>query len=284
MLRYSFYCLLLMLGAFSFAQTRAITDLERIGCADVIVIGTIEEILDQTKSNTSNVVFKATDVAVIHVEKTLKGKVGERIDVTNLPIASPGNVGMLQPGRRMLFFVQQLRDRFMLPYGAPCLRPVQEKDAIDALIQQFPLSVRLTSPNGPCYFGRPVPLIVQISNTGTTPVGITTITLQGFYYSPLMELTLGGGYPEDSPHADPANNTIIEPGKTYTVTLKYQLTQPKSWKDYVPESYLLTRAAIRIRATIERNTPRKSPDDVYIVVSPLTPVLIGFPPPTADLP
>ena len=266
------------------SQMRTITDAERIGLSDLIIVGVVEEVMSREKTNSQNTVLLPTDIAIVRVEKVLKGLPITHVNVTSLPMASKEK-GRIYAGVRLLFFLQKSRDLYTLYYaGDPMLRSVDEEDKFVELIKQFPVSVELVPPTTPCIYGQQTELTVKITNKSEHQIGISEMNLEGFYFSPSMEKNIGTSSRTaiDGPHANNVTSTYIKPGDTYIVNVKYAISRPESWKIYKPETHLLTTIALRIIVTVDNSIPRENPKDIYLVTSPPVLAIIGDPLPKID--
>lgn len=270
-------CVVLLLSFIIFSQAQNVkmmSDLERIGTADVIIKASIESVSS----------LQAPDGKILlTVIRVLKGKAADAVPQQKITIGSlniPASFAkMLTPGKEFLFFLQQTRDGYIANRGIIGIRPVQNEKMIAELIKAYPVQVTLDDP-GTFIFGQATPISIHIKNTTDAPIKISVIKFRGFFRIKEMQYPQIDTYvlPDEAGlHSDPYTPTSIEPQQTYTVQLPFQLACPFMGRDPVLQGIDSFKMAMYVQVMIDQHIPRKNASDTYLVNSPLYETSIAFP-------
>jgi len=262
MIRWTILLTVFLITLAASAQIRQMTDLERVGTADLIVAGTIQKVVDSGK---------ATGVMTVRVGRVLKGTAGETVDIHNLRWLRGKAVEAFGEGKEFLFFMQSMREGYVLPRGMASIYPTGHTDVIANLVKNYPLTLTVAEPLGPIVIGRRMPVTITLKNNTDKPIGVSEIELLGFFLSPEMDATLSNtvGPEINGHHVAIWQVETIEPGKEFTVNLEFAGELPAAWKMKPPAPGTAAEVKIRFRVTVDLETPRKRDADTYYMNSPL---------------
>lgn len=276
------------------AMMIALPDEEYVGTADAIIVGTV---LDDARMNPAREWL--TGRATVRVDQVLKGAPAKTVIVYHSapPQTPPGTMimdhggFMLAPQTQHLFFLYRLQDGYSLVNGMQGRRDVAEVARFQQLITAIPVQLTMALPPATSfYFGQPAPVTIIASNRGNTAIEIRNPSLESYFVSPRMGLTMQlRVQPEQANAAPTANGAVfgmpmqqqpitVEPGKTVNLTLNVTSDKPASWQVFTPDTYLLTPITLRARVYI---MPIAGNNRLagYSVATPWQQVLVGFPPP-----
>ena len=290
--------LLMVFPAFVYSQGKIMTDLERIGTADIIIVGTIVKTDD---------IGKASGIMLITNNKSLKGEAPQSITIINLASFRQQTIKLLDIGTQHIFYLQRIRDGYTLTHGQFSLRPVTDIDKIIKLLKDFPLIVTINQPLKPFIFYKPSEFMATINNISNTSISFSKIELQGFFESKEITDTSISRFvgPEvNNKNIDIIKTIILQPHTGISIPLSYQIYPPPAWiltanvkkldnptgdgsqttistpiqsMDYLK---FTTGLSIRVRISIDLETPRKNVYDIYYVSSPLSHTTLHFVKPT----
>jgi len=251
--------------------TLSLTPQTRIGTADLIVLGTVKEVVYTTKETQGSV--------IIQVNRTLKGPTRERVTISNLKWMSSDHLQRLQVGQQRLFFLQIVRNAYVLPNGPLSVMQIADERAIANAIAAFPLEMSLAPPVGPFFFSeQEVTVQLKVKNVSQLPIGIVGAYLKGFYYAPSLPLNLDKDLlqPKFNPEDRHPKITIIPAGEEVVLSLRVVFRKPTAWKNVQPGSYWQTAIGLRAETVISLEVPYQGIFKTYIARTPLVVTTIGF--------
>jgi hypothetical protein len=179
---------------------------------------------------------------------------------------------MPKVGDAHLFLLQRTHDGLT----ANLTRGVKRLDAVDEInrdIKATSLTITLSAPETPLYFGQPTPLTITLTNTSATPMKISFLSLSGFYYANRMESIVQSMI---SLNKDRQVQTsfLLDANSKQTTMVYARAMAPPSLALFGPDSYLITVASLHMDA-------RFSTDDSnvqnFITRSNWVDALIGYP-------
>ena len=169
--------------------------------------------------------------------------------LTVLVINYGGNnpVPMPKVGDSQVFFLQRTRDGFTsnLSQG---VKGIDTLDAVTKLVQTLPLTVKLTAPETPLYFGEMTPVTITLVNNSATALQITSINLSGYYYAPRMENYVQSmiSFSKDAQPKFPMDPLTLDANGKQTITVYVKATVPPSLALLGPDSYVVTVASLHL--------------------------------------
>lgn len=297
------YLFVVLVGALPVGATMMqVTDSELLGKSDLIIVGTIGDtkVLPDEPSWSGG-------VAVIRVDQVLKGAndlLGKTVTVRYPipPTMPPGTIildhgGMVLPANEQkLFFLQRAQGGYAITGGQQGMRTVNDAERFRTLLPDVPVTLTMKPSQPAFYFKQAVPVTIIVENTGTTPIQLYQINLEGFFYSGQMESSLAftlvndaikerGPMPLDLPaEALQPDQMIVNPGKTATLGFRYTLARPASWKVFTPDTYFQAPMAIRATVFLQPKPEVGAPQPVgYRIASPWVSSMTGFTPPADPL-
>lgn len=238
------------------AQVKQMTDLERVGTADLIFAGSIQKIVDSGLK---------TGVMTVRTGRIIKGTAGETVDIHNLIWLRGKAEEAFSEGKELLFFLQVSREGYFLPHGMASFYPIGNAEAIENLVKNYPLTAVVTEPLGAITIGQRTPVMITFKNNTDKQIGISAIDLQGFYLAQEMDATLGKtvGPEINGHHVAIWQVSTIEPGKEYVANLEFAGEMPTAWREKPPVPGTAAEVKVRFRVTVDIETPRKRDSDTY---------------------
>ena len=274
---------LLILPLAGIAQAIAMTDLERIGIADVIVVGTIAK---------TNDIGKAEGQMQLIVNQVIKGAADHLITVNNLANFRH-HMQLLNIGTQHIFFLQKMRDGYSIMHGLLCLRPMTELDNIVKLTADYPVTVSINKPITPLIFNGHSVINITVKNVTNTPISFSKIVLQGYFEAKEVsepDITPYVGQEASGQNIDFDKEIILQPHQSRVLSLKYPVMTSEDWLAYfnmpnratptLSASEIVKRSTsgleIRVKVCVDLETPRRRIFDVYYVCSPLCHTTIHY--------
>ena len=286
-------CCMLCFCVISFAamsEGKSLSDLERIGTADIIIIGTIKVASD---------IGKSCGTMTVATDKSLKGTAPAIITIHNLSNFRHQHVKLLDIGTQHIFYLQRIHEGYILTHGLLSLRPVIDINDITNIINNFPVSVLINDVNDQYIFNHSTKIAITITNLTNQPISFSTINLEGFFNDKEYDYQSIIPYVDSEIHnqfCDIEKSIILQPHQQTGITLQYPIfsfnlqnmnKMTQTQKDLITKdittapsddqaSHIKFKLAIRIKVCFDLNTPRKNAFDIYYVDSPLYKASIHF--------
>lgn len=244
-------------------EATVMTDLERIGKSDLIVIGTVDKVTDIGKQIGK---LELSDISV------LKGKNTDKLVILNLASFRGKKITMLDPGQRYIFFLYQVPGGYTLYHGSLSVLPVTDEKKITDLINNYPVAVVVDKPDKLYNYADPfagIKLKVTVKNNTDTPINVSLIQLEGFFEAndfPTRDISLLRDEERSGRHNSTAAKTTIAPNDNYVTELIFPLEQPESWMMTPPKEQTKYDLNIRVCVSVDKQAAR-NPNDVYHVCS-----------------
>ncbi len=152
-------------------------------------------------------------------------------------------------GDANLYFLQRTKDGY-----STNLTQVQGMNAVDditKLVDEAPLTAKLTAPATPLYFGQATPITVSLTNNTAAQMKITFINLSGFYYANRMESyvqSMVASAPKTEPGKPMQEPITLDANGKQTLTLYVTTLAPPSLALLGPDSYIVTFASLHADA------------------------------------
>jgi len=237
-------------------QSSRLTDLQIVGCANLVIIGTVTSV-----SEIPDAPDATNGQAVIAIEKILQGTAATTVTMRYpLPPKSPSagiateHSGItLQPGDRKCFILQEGQDAYTPVAADQGVRSADQAPWLAESLRLIQLKVSFTNPLGPIYIGQTVPMTIHVTNTGTSPMYIDSVTITGQFSSDIMGSTLPmrekQQEQEQLAKAHPEPLEIVG-GATIEKTFLLTTVEPGGWQIYGAESYIITPVAVRVMVSV----------------------------------
>jgi len=261
------------------AQFKPMTDLERVGTADLIIAGSIDKVVDAGTR---------TCMMTVRIGRVIKGAAEETVDIHNLLWLRGRATEEFREGKEFLFFLQSAREGYLLPRGMATISPIGQAAAIEHLVKHYPLTATVTEPLGAITVGQRIltPVTITFKNNTDTPIGVSAIDFQGFYLAPEMDATLSHtvGPEINGHHVAPWQVSTIEPGQEYVANLEFAGWMPVAWREKPPAPGTTAEVKVRFKVTVDIETPGKGDAETFYMNTALlaTKVIMGEAKPVAE--
>lgn len=251
----TFYCLAITM--LSFGQ-RATLDEQMIGNTDLVVVGTITEVLEvpgtmgiQGEKNFGN--FRSHNAIMkqisFSVEELLKGMDKTQKITVSIPVQTNQKIDWPIVGETKIFYLQKSQDGYAVVYGLQSIQALEKIEEADTLIKSVPLILTLNSIKNPLFIGKTTPITVTVTNLTDTPLTLRNFNLSGFFHAKRMEsaisfsTTLYDRQNMDTLAAIPQQITL-DAKSTKEISLYVTTHLPQSMALLGPDSYMITIAAL----------------------------------------
>lgn len=285
------FVLLVLCGLLSpsWGMMAQMTDQDKVGTADLIMIGTV-----LSTRQLPNVDFFTAGEAHVRVDRILKGEQVDEVVVrygiippmqNNMTITDHNGMSLLRDSTH-LFFLQRAQGGYAFVGGPMGMVDPKEADRVAALIADIPASVSFSGNVGPFLFGKRVELHMVARNTSKKPLSISAIDLELFVLSPrlgnyipmtIVESTIPGQVPSPMVAYATPKRDMITPGGEYKCTMQVTCNQPAEWQFLGEESYLFSQAMVRARLFVQPSTEDAQPAAGNTVTSSWKLTFIGYP-------
>lgn len=251
----TFYCLAITM--LSFGQ-RATLDEQMIGNTDLVVVGTITEVLEvpgtmgiQGEKNFGNIRSHNAIMKQISfsVEELLKGMDKTQKITVSIPVQTNQKIDWPIVGETKIFYLQKSQDGYAVVYGLQSIQALEKIEEADTLIKSVPLILTLNSIKNPLFIGKTTPITVTVTNLTDTPLTLRNFNLSGFFHAKRMEsaisfsTTLYDRQNMDTLAAIPQQITL-DAKSTKEISLYVTTHLPQSMALLGPDSYMITIAAL----------------------------------------
>lgn len=272
--------------------TAAVMNQNLVSTSDVIASATVTAVADVTPSGMGGAAGNSPGVGkfgmgmtieelTLQPKQVLLGTVPDGTIKVRLTIFNNGkDVTPPKVGDANLYFLQRTKDG----YSANLTQNVQGINAVDditKLVDEMPLTVKLTAPTGPLYFGQATPVTISLTNNTAAQIKISFMNLAGFYYASRMEswvqsMVASSPKPEQGkPMQEPF--TLDANGKQ-TLTVYATTMAPPSLALLGPDSYVVTYASLHMEVRFSQDAAvAGQPAQNLVARSNWVDVMVGYP-------
>jgi hypothetical protein len=268
-------CLMIAALLPAVAMMAAVTEQELVATSDLVIVGTVQAdvVLPDVQSWSAG---KAT----ITVNRLLRGAPVETVTVRHAvpPSRENGMIIMdhggftLTPGQQQVFFLTRGRDGYTITGGFQGMRKPEEAARFSTMLTAPAVTVAYAATVRPIFFDQPYEIKLSVKNATDTAVNVYPPRLIGFYYSTLLDPFLV----INPPAADNQTAVLVKPGESATLTQKFTCAPTGNWKNFPPESFMLTPATIRAHVFVQTTA---TPPVGYPITTPWQNIIIGYFPP-----